>query len=302
MDDETQPSAAGTLAPDAPPEGVQPATPVPDAPPEAPPEGTGPAAPPPEGEPPEQPPEAPPWTGRDTPEAVLEHEAFTPLVDEIKAQARRDGASDAQARIQPWNERAATSLASADEGIQAMRQQLEQITEDGTLDQAAVRKVISQNPQALAAFNQAKYTDGTWDGFTSAISALAQTMGEPSVATDFQPRIQTYKEDVQAQVLAQQQGRQPLPFRDPNIFSDLISRIGKARYEEGDKKGYARGAKEGKAAGTAQTAIKANKGEGANLAPGTPSGGRSDRERKLDPATSVPELIEIRTREKAAGE
>ena len=292
MDDtETQPSAVETLAPDAPPD----IAPVPDAPPVASPEGPA------EGESIEQPPEAPPWADRGTPETVLEHEAFSPLVDEIKAEARRAGASDAQARIQPWNERAAISLASAEEGIRTMTQIMEDATEGGGIDRDIIRKTLSQNPQAWAAFNEAKYTDGTWDGIKSTFSAIAQTMGDPSLMTEFQPRIQTYREDVQAQGLAQQKGQQPLPFRDPNIFTDFIARIGDAREKKGEEKGFTRGVKEGQAAGAAQTAIKANKGQGANLAPGTPAGGRSDAEILKDPATPVSTLEEIRARQRTAG-
>jgi hypothetical protein len=182
-----------------------------------------------------------------------------------------------------------------------MRQIMEEATEEGgTLDRDTIRKTLSQNPQAWSAFNQAKYTDGTWDGVNSTFSAIAQTMQDPSLMTEFQPRIQTYKEDVQAQALAQQQGRQPLPFRDPNIFADFIARIGDAREKKGDDKGFKRGLKQGQEAGAAQTAIKANKGKGANLAPGTPAGGRSDSERLLDPNTPTSELREIRARQQAS--
>jgi hypothetical protein len=69
--------------------------------------------------------------------------------------------------------------------------------------------------------------------------------------------------------------------------------------ELGGKKDYERGLTENRDAAAEREKLESRQGKGANLAPGSPAGGRSDSERLLDPATPIEELREIRARQQA---
>ena len=72
--------------------------------------------------------------------------------------------------------------------------------------------------------------------------------------------------------------------------------------ELGGKKDFERGLKENRDAAAEREKLEARKGQGANLTPGSPAGGRNDNERLLDPTTPIDEITAIRARQKAAGE
>ncbi len=80
----------------------------------------------------------------------------------------------------------------------------------------------------------------------------------------------------------------------PSIFKKFSSLV----KDGADKGGYHRGLKENRAAAAAQEPTPQGAGV---LAPGSPAGGRSDRELQLDPTTPIEKLREIRARQGAGG-
>jgi hypothetical protein len=82
----------------------------------------------------------------------------------------------------------------------------------------------------------------------------------------------------------------------PDLMKTFVGLVG----EEREKKGYAGGLKENRDAAAERERLESRQGQGANLAPGSPAGGRSDSERLLDRNTPVSELREIRARQQAS--
>ncbi len=98
-----------------------------------------------------------------------------------------------------------------------------------------------------------------------------------------------------------------LDVRSQEVLYDLANKttgswepVFKKFLELGGKKDFERGLKENRDAATERKKLEARKGQGANLAPGSPAGGRSDRERLLDPTTPTSELREIRARQQVS--
>ena len=89
----------------------------------------------------------------------------------------------------------------------------------------------------------------------------------------------------------------------PNAnWPSIIKAYGDLREKGADERAYKRLKAERNSAQAAQQQVQQAAGAGPNLAPGSPAGGRSDAELLKDPTTSVEKLMEIRARQKAAGE
>jgi hypothetical protein len=100
-----------------------------------------------------------------------------------------------------------------------------------------------------------------------------------------------------------------LDVRSQEVLYDLAKRtqgswepVFKKFLELGGKKDYERGLTENRDAAAEREKLESRQGKGANLAPGSPAGGGDDSKRLLDPSTPIEEVMEIRARQKAAGE
>ncbi len=263
--------------------------------------GPAPAAP--EKEPFTAPQDAPPETAA-SPEAEAEklwlHEVESEDVawDHEKFASRREALASeslAQGRVEAQQE-ASSLFDEGRESFDTMTQQLRSLlgrfnkaSDDGILNDSAVQDLLTNNREAFAAMN--KVVDGQYQNqhraaaFGYFLTELGQDLNDPSFAQDFQKRLSFAVRGM-----------------DKRFISDLRKRItgkdGDDRYDEGYKKGL----KENRDAAAERKKLEARKGQGANLTPGSPAGGRSDRERLLDPTTPYDELVAIRARQKAAGE
>jgi flagellar biosynthesis/type III secretory pathway protein FliH len=207
-------------------------------------------------------------------------------IDEVKAihtrgiQDAHDTAySEVQGHMQPAiqaNKQALDQISTATETIMTT---LNRAAEDGALDKRTVEDLFRTHRSEFAALNQQYQSIGYWEGVKQYITAL---LGAD--APTFTTRLERMQQNVP----------------DPTFATDMQKKLRTQGRQEGYDEGFKKGLKEGKNAGAAQTAIKANKGKGANLAPGTPAGGRSEAERLLDPKTPTSELREIRARQKAS--
>lgn len=213
-------------------------------------------------------------------------------VEDVKAhhekgvqEAHDTAYQELQGHMQPLlqgNKQALDRISDASEGILTS---LNRAVEDQSLDKRSVEDLLRTNRDTFAALNKVYQSSGFWEGVKQYVNGVANAADDPSIATTFMPRVERMENGVP----------------DPTLLADLVKRVANKARQEGEAAGYKKGTKEGKAAQAAQTNAQQNEGAGPNLAPGKAGGGRSDREKKLDPNTPIPELREIRARERAGG-
>ena len=90
-------------------------------------------------------------------------------------------------------------------------------------------------------------------------------------------------------------------YPDNSLFSDFVKQASTKVVKDAEEKGYQRGLTENRDAAAERERLEGRQGQGANLAPGSPAGGRTDNELLLDKNTPIEKLEEIRARQRAAG-
>ena len=231
-------------------------------------------------------PETPPEHNWDE---VWEHEELKTRRETVRESAHGEG------RLQGLQEATAASDESMQSFDKLTRQvgavlgRLNKAASDGALDAAGVSQLLSEHQETFFVLNKAldKEFQGQYGhvGYSELLKEMGEGLENPSLLADFEKRL-------------------PLAARriDKRLASDLrkwlTSKVETDAYERGRKKGLA----DAKAAQAAAQQVKGAKGTGPNLAPGSPAGGRSDAELLKDPTTSIEKLMEIRARQKAAGE
>ena len=233
-----------------------------------------------EAEPPEEP-TPPAWAGVQEAEELFDLEDVKPIIERREQIAGDRAYERVKEVMQPSVQANTQTLAQISTAVESVMTTLNRAAEDGALDKRTVEDLMRTHRAEFAALNQQYQSVGYWDGVKQYITTL---LGAD--APTFTSRLEKMQQNMP----------------DPTFAADMQKKLRAQGYEEGHGDGFKKGMKEGKNANSAQTAIKANKGAGANLAPGTPAGGRSDSERLLDPTTPYDEFVEIRNRQKAAGE
>ncbi len=193
-------------------------------------------------------PSPPAWASVQEAEELLDLEDVKPIIKR-REQAAGDRAyervkGDMQHFLLDQHQTLA-QIATATESIQTT---LNRAAEDGVLDKRTVEDLMRTHRNEFAALNQTHQATGYWEGVKQYTQALLGDSAPPFVS-----RLEGMATGV----------------KDPTFATDLQKKVREAGRKEGYDEGYRKGSKEGKNAATAQTAIKENKGVGANLAPGT---------------------------------
>lgn len=219
-------------------------------------------------------------------DAAWDHEKFASRREAIETTAHGKGRLEAQQETSSLLDEGRESFDTATQQLRSLLGRFNKAATDGILDSSAVQELLANNSAAFEVMNKASdpqyQNQHRGAAFGYFLKELGEELGDTSFVQDFQSRL-------------------PFAVRgmDKKFIPDLRRRIagkdGDDRYDDGYKKGL----KEGKAAQAEQTNAQQNKGAGPNLAPGKAGGGKSDRERQLDPATPVSELREIRARQGA---
>ena len=209
-------------------------------------------------------------------------------VEEVKArhtkgvqEAHDQAYSEVQGHMQPAVQANKQTLDQINIATESIRTTLDRAAEDGALDKRAVEDLLRTHRGEFAALNQQYQTIGYWEGVKQYVTSL---LGD--AAPTFLTRLERMQQNVP----------------DPMLASDMQKSLRAQGHKEGHEEGYRKGLKENRDAAAERKKLEARQGQGANLAPGSPAGGADDNKRLLDPATPIDEIMEIRARQKAAGE
>ena len=219
---------------------------------------------------------------------LWDHERLGDRKEQIKTEATTQGRLQAQQELAPLIEGGTQEFGRLTQQMRSLLGRFNKAANDGTLDENAVSSLLADHGEVFATLNrvtdqgfQSQLKNTAYEEF---LTALAQDMNDVSLAGDFR-------------------GRLPYAARgmDKEFIPDLRKRIISKVATDAEEKGYQRGLTENRGAASERERLESRQGQGANLAPGSPAGGRSDEELKLDPNTPVETLREIRARERLAG-
>ena len=223
--------------------------------------------------------------------AVLEHDDIRPLVEEGKAAASKtsyDTAyADVQARLQPIYSKNRETLDGISTTADDILTQIRRAREDNALDGRALEDLFRHHRPALDALRGVQVSETVGN----VLGDLAQRFGftiSPDVVMNYEDWkagksedkafLNGFIEDVKR-----------------NLGGDVLT---KAEAEEMAAKRSKKDLDEYKAANAASQQARGGEPHGA-LAPGSPAGGKSDKELLADPSTPVSKLMEIRARQRA---
>ncbi len=117
--------------------------------------------------------EPPAWAQFTDTAEVLAHESFAePLAERDTATYNR-----VKDQMQPHLQRTSQSVANIDASMKAQRAQIEDMVEDGVLDEKAVRRLKADAPQLFQDYNEYIKTTGNHAGQVGAVDALIKASG-----------------------------------------------------------------------------------------------------------------------------
>lgn len=214
------------------------------------------------------------------------HDNLKDRREALREVALSEGRLQAQQELAPLMEGSSQEFSKFTQQLRSLYGRLSQAATEGNIDEAAADRLLAAHPDVFEAMNKAvsKEYQNQFSGtaYSNFLTALAQDMNDFQLVGEFSPRLAYAARGM-----------------DKKFIPDLRKRIIGTIEDEADKRGYKRGLKEGKAATAAAQPV----GPGAGvLAPGSPAGGRSDKELLLDPNTPIQTITEIRARQRAAGE
>lgn len=245
--------------------------------------------------------EAPAWanvTAEQGIDALFEVEDVKAHHERKLQEARDEGYQTLQSHMQPTLQANQQQLAQIGEASEAILARLNKVTREGALDEDAISTLLREHKGAFAALNGAYQAVGYWEGIRQYVQGLTQASGDLGLSQPFVERLSRMQHSTRTDPITGE--RQPVA--DPTFLPDFYKKLSAKARQEGYDEGHTKGLKESKAAQAASQQVQGAKGAGPNLAPGSPAGGRSDAELLKDPTTSVEKLIEIRARQRAAGE
>lgn len=219
---------------------------------------------------------------------LFEHENFKGHRETLRETALSEGRLQAQQELAPLMEGSSQEFAKFTQQLRSLYGRLNQAASEATMDEAAVDRLIAAHPDAFEAMNRAvnKGYQEQLGGmaYSNFLTALAQDMNDFQLVGEFSPRLAYAARGMDKKFV-------------PDLRKRIVGAVETEAYERGRKKGLedARGAQ------AAAQQVQQATGTGPNLAPGSPAGGRSDKELLADPSTPVSTLMEIRARQRAAG-
>lgn len=222
-----------------------------------------------------------------TPEALL-----TNLAEHVQerekvrhAEGRKEGASEAQARMQPFLQRREAAMKTVNQGIQDFASDFSEWRDDPTTDVKALDRLITKHKGTFDVLGQVHLEQGGWQGWNGFLNNLGIQSKNPALAQEFLPRIQNMASGDS----------------DDGFWPDLVERLTDEARKEGKEEGRKLGNKETETRLAAEARANGRKGEAPPpmVAGSAGGGGKTDREKLLDSDTPVSELMEIRARQRA---
>ena len=213
------------------------------------------------------------------PELKTAHEEReTERVETQRKELRKEEYRKLQGAIQPAIYQWAQNSGAVRQGIEQIASSIQNAVADGTLD-------ANQAAKVLGAYNPQLYFEGSY----WLLGKLGETVEDESFANEFLGRVNRMA-----------QGKP-----DPDFATDMLKRLVEPATETGyvSRSKYDADVKEaaekGRKAALEDIAARERAGQGPDMTPKAPTGGKSDVELKLDPHTPVEKLMEIRARERA---
>ena len=140
-----------------------------------------------------------PWAEVETTEALLEHEAVAPLISErldaARDEARKQGLSDAQSRMQPLLDRNQGTLDRIDAGVQKFVSAFNRLvrTKDGegtpVVAKSQIEELLEDHKETFAALAGTDRELGKWAGGNGLIKGLATALSSQEFGTEFHGRL-----------------------------------------------------------------------------------------------------------------
>lgn len=224
-----------------------------------------------------------------TPEALLTNlaEHVTEREKTKHAEGIKEGRSEAQSRMQPSIQRLEGSMKRINEGIQNFASDFTEWREDPATDQKSLDRLITRHKDVFETLGQVQLERGGWQGWAGFVNNLATQSKNPELAQEFLPRLQHMANGDS----------------DETFWPDFVERQTDAAHKEGFEEGRKKGNKEttDRLAAEARDNGRQKEAPPPKVAAGAGSGGKSDREKLIDPATPYDELVEIRQRQRGAG-
>ena len=181
--------------------------------------------------------EPPAWAKFTEASEVLAHESFADALSE------RDTATYTRVKdqMQPHLQRTSQSVANIDASMKAQRAQIEDMVEDGVLNEKELRRLRTEAPQLFQDYNEYIQTTGNHAGQVGAVDALIKASG--ANMPDATTRLSAVLDEGNV---------------DPTLVNDVVDAIGKAAVEKyaAKKEGEARKVVEANVRAEAQDAAR----------------------------------------------
>jgi len=143
-----------------------------------------------------------PWAQIADPTELLSHEALKPHLEEREAAARKAGASDAQARIQPLWERQAASLQSLDGKmetfVESWNELLEGAGDTGKIEAKDVAKLFKEHGSAIETLAGVQQGYGRWSGYQQMVEELGRVLDNKEFAKEYKDRLWNMQRGLEA--------------------------------------------------------------------------------------------------------
>lgn len=246
-----------------------------------------------------------PQEGQNTWEGLEQSEWFPAALEERDRRRdeerepvlRKEAKREAYKEFDPHQQRAEASFANTLQVGQNMARTLRRLVEDNSWSAAEANRWAEDNQPAWEALNGSHWAKGAAHVFQQ----MAAVSGDPNVMPTMSTRLNRIlfgEPDGQGNVR---------PVQDTTFLGDFLDKLVEAKTEGMVSKQDAEtmvskakedAIKEYRAANAAERQAKGGEPRG-TLAPGSPAGGRSEKEILADPTTPIETVMEIRARQKA---
>lgn len=197
----------------------------------------------------------------------------------------KEGRSEAHSRMQPSIQRMETSIKAINQGIENFANDFTEWREDPTTNTKGLDRVMTKHRETFETLGQLQLERGGWQGWAGFVNNLATQSKNIELAQEFLPRLQHMVN-----------GDSDDGFW-PDLMEHLTDSARKEGFEDGRKKGNKETEERQKAEARANG--RSEQAPPPKVAGSAGGGGKTDREKLLDPATSYDQLVEIRQRQRA---
>ena len=199
-------------------------------------------------------------------ERILSKEHLKSAYDADLEEVRKEARSETQRRLQPLAEKASKKAAEYAQNTAHLAQSVDQVfgllnkaEREGTLDEGTVGQAIARFAPAFAeVMGGMSYSRGYYDSAAHFTAKAAEVMGIPELAQKFSSRWQNLHLDAD----------------DYNVIvADWVEAATAEKEKKAEDRGYNRGLKDGRKAGSAITKAGVRDGQGADTAQKGAGGG-----------------------------